>query len=223
VSVIIDTSCDTHSNECAVSVTKGLQPLARSCGAIRKVDVAEMPKELQTIVSEDVEDYAVSGFTHGGPSYVPKRFCLPPCFIDDEDNDTDTSEESPPCFSPESTYSPAVQEPIDEDGAEAILEGQNMGSLAANGRSDQNAQDFSALSKMDGAADDFEDSEASSLDFGLNNQLRTPSPTRLSPNQASDSPLPPHSLLSPPHPTTTLPHPSHHPPTSPTSPLLPLP
>ena len=89
-----------------------------------------------------------------------------------------------------------------------------MASLADNDRSDQNAEVFSALSQMGGADDDFEDSEASILDFGLANQLCTPSPTPLSPTQASDSPLPHHHLPSPPPPTTTLPHPSHHPPIS---------
>jgi len=102
-------------------VTKGLQPLAGSCESIRKADVADMPKELQTILSEDVDDYEIFGFPHGCPGFVPQRFRLPPCFDDDEDDDTDNLEESPPSFSPESTFSPAVQEPIDEDGTEAVL------------------------------------------------------------------------------------------------------
>jgi len=55
--------------------------------------------------------------------------------------------------------------------------------------SDLNVEVFSALSQMDGDADDFEDSEACGLDFGLANQLRTPLPTPTSLNQASDSPL----------------------------------
>jgi hypothetical protein len=54
---------------------QGLQPLVRACGAIRKADSAEMPKELKTIVSEDVDvtvdDYEVYSFTHGDDDVLP--------------------------------------------------------------------------------------------------------------------------------------------------------
>jgi len=42
---------------------------------IRKADAAEMPKELKTIVSEDVDvtvdDYEVCSFTHGDDDVLP--------------------------------------------------------------------------------------------------------------------------------------------------------
>jgi len=73
----------------SLEVQQGLQPLAGGCGAICKADAAEMPKELQTIVSEavdvTVDNYEVCGFTHGGPSFVPKRFRLPLCVDDNDD------------------------------------------------------------------------------------------------------------------------------------------
>jgi len=54
---------------------QGLQPLVKGCGEIRKTDAAEMPKELKTIVSEDVDvtvnDYEVYGFTHGDDDVQP--------------------------------------------------------------------------------------------------------------------------------------------------------
>ena len=49
--------------------------LVRGCGEMSKADAAEMPKELKTIVSEDVaetvNDYEVYGFTHGDDDVLP--------------------------------------------------------------------------------------------------------------------------------------------------------
>ena len=62
-------------HQSSLEVQQGLQPLVRGCGAICKVDVAAMPKELKTIVSEDidvtVDDYEVYGFTHGNDNVLP--------------------------------------------------------------------------------------------------------------------------------------------------------
>jgi len=44
--VSTDTSCDTSSNECDISVTKGLSPLAGSCGAVSTAATEEMPKHV---------------------------------------------------------------------------------------------------------------------------------------------------------------------------------
>jgi len=59
----------------SLEAQQGLQPLVRGCGAIRKADAAEMPKELKTIVSEavdvTVDDYEVYGFTHGDDDVLP--------------------------------------------------------------------------------------------------------------------------------------------------------
>jgi len=45
--VTTDTSCDTSStHECDVSATKGLQPIAGSCGAISTAATEEMPKHV---------------------------------------------------------------------------------------------------------------------------------------------------------------------------------
>jgi len=138
--------------ECDVSVTPELQPLDRSCGAISKAAAAEMPKELETLVSEDVEDYDVHGFTHGftrgNPGFVPQRLCLPPCFVDEDDipPHTDTLEERPPSFwpfpvdgggqpLPSQRVEPVSRVQIDNSCKAAMLEGQNMGSPAVDGHS----------------------------------------------------------------------------------------
>ena len=59
----------------SLEAQQGLQPLVRACGVIRKADAAEMPKELKTIVSEDVDvtvdDYEVCSFTHGDDDVLP--------------------------------------------------------------------------------------------------------------------------------------------------------
>ena len=59
----------------SLEAQQGLKPLVRGCGAIHKADAAEMPKELETIVSEavdvTVDDYEVYGFTHGNDDVLP--------------------------------------------------------------------------------------------------------------------------------------------------------
>jgi len=59
----------------SLEAQQGLQPLVRGCGVFRKADAAEMPKELKTIVSEDVnvtvDDNEVYGFTHGDDDVLP--------------------------------------------------------------------------------------------------------------------------------------------------------
>jgi len=94
---------------------------------------------LQTYHSE------VSGFTHGCPSFVPQRPRLPLCFVD-EDNilpHTDTLEGKPPSFFPipvdgggQPLPSQRVQSvsrvQTNNSCERAMLEGQNMGSLAVN-------------------------------------------------------------------------------------------
>jgi len=105
-----------------------------------------MPTELQRIISENVYDYEVFGFTHGGPGFVPQCFRLPLCFDDDDDvmPHTDTLDDKPISFLPIPVdgggqplpsqgvqYVSRVQ--LDNRCKGVMHEGQNIGSQAVDG------------------------------------------------------------------------------------------
>jgi len=128
-----------------VSVTQELQPLAGSFGEISNAAAAEMPKELQTSISEDVK---VSGFIHGGPGFVPQRLRLLPCFVSEHNvlPHMETLEEKPLSFLPipvdggcqplpSQGVQSASQVQTDTSCEGMMLEEQNMGSQALDGHS----------------------------------------------------------------------------------------
>ena len=97
----------------------------------------------------EIEDHAVACSCTWAGGFVWKYFPLLACFDNNEDAVipcTGALEDRPPSLlpfpisgsdqpllSPEPTFSPTVQVPIDEDGEEVVLACQNTGSPAVNG------------------------------------------------------------------------------------------
>ena len=172
----------------SLEAQQGLKPLVRGCGAIRKADAAEMPKELKTIVSEDVvvtvDDYEVYGFPHGNNDVPPH---------------TDTLEDTPISYLPipidgggQPIPSQGVQsvsrEQSDNCYEGAMQEARNMGSPAVKDQGILNTPPHPRLT-----------SSSPSFCFRRSDAPPSFSPSRhddgILPNPQFSTRLPPHSYL----------------------------